>query len=101
MEASQTRLSVLEGELARLEKARVERQSLREAVKAAEVQIASKEKQREENARFLERAWHRWKPQGRSMSKERCDWRGRMRNLRACDWNCNRPGNWTCNWNRP
>ena len=56
MEASQTRLSVLEGELARLEKARVERQSLREAVKAAEVQIASKEKQREENARFLERA---------------------------------------------
>ena len=56
VEASQTRLSVLEGELARLEKARVERQSLREAVKAAEVQIASKEKQREENARFLERA---------------------------------------------
>ena len=29
---------------------------MREAVKAAEVQIASKEKQREENARFLERA---------------------------------------------
>lgn len=56
VEASQTRLSVLEGELARLEKARAERQSLREAVRAAEVQIASKEKQREENARFLERA---------------------------------------------
>ena len=56
MEASQTRLSALEVELARLEKARAERQSLREAVKAAEVQIASKEKQREENARFLERA---------------------------------------------
>lgn len=56
VEASQTRLSALEGELARLEKARAERQSLREAVKAAEVQIASKEKQREENARFLERA---------------------------------------------
>ena len=56
VEASQTRLSALEVELARLEKARAERQSLREAVKAAEVQIASKEKQREENARFLERA---------------------------------------------
>ena len=56
VEASQIRLSALEGELARLEKARAERQSLREAVKAAEVQIASKEKQREENARFLERA---------------------------------------------
>ena len=56
VEASQTRLSALEVELARLEKAKVERQSLREAVKAAEVQIASKEKQREENARFLERA---------------------------------------------
>lgn len=46
----------LGGGAGRLEKARVERQSLREAVKAAEVQIASKEKQREENARFLERA---------------------------------------------
>ena len=44
MEASQTSLSALEVELARLEKAKVERQSLREAVKAAEVQIASKEK---------------------------------------------------------
>ena len=38
------------------EKAKAARQSLRAAVKAAEVQIASKEKQREENARFLERA---------------------------------------------
>ena len=56
VEASQARLSVLEGELACLEKAKAERQSLREAVRAAEVQIASKEKQREENARFLERA---------------------------------------------
>ena len=52
VEASQTRLSALEVELARLEKARAERQSLREAVKAAEDQIASKEKQREENARY-------------------------------------------------
>ena len=50
------KLIVLDMMDSRLEKAKVERQSLREAVKAAEVQIASKEKQREENARFLERA---------------------------------------------
>lgn len=101
VEASQTRLSALEVELARLEKAKVERQSLREAVKAAEVQIASKENSGRRTPVSWNGRWHRWKPQGRSMSKERCDWRGRMRNQRVCDWNCNRPGNWTCNWNRP
>lgn len=62
VEASQIRLSALEGELARLEKARAERQSLREAVKAAEVQIASKENSGRRTPVSWNGRWHRWKP---------------------------------------
>lgn len=70
VEAFRTHLADVEKKLTRLEKAKAERQSLMEAVRAAETQIASKRRQEEENTRLLEQALAALETAGKEYAQE-------------------------------